>query len=455
MKKAIWLTFAFLIITIQPAIGGSAPDGTKQAKDLRIAIVGAGASGLTAAYYLKKSGYNNITVYEKEPWVGGKVLSYAYGDHTFELGALWVQDESPVIDELASLYGIDLQPEEVSLMIRDSDSKNYESILGYIAASYDLAEIESALVCFKRIQWKFKSINNIGFAGAEPELFMNADKFIEKYRIEPIAYGFSPLWAGAGYGYYSDVPALYVLKLMVPFVSNLNSSPNVLRRAPEGFQRLWEKVAEDQEDVRLNQTVEKVKRGDNDSSVSIAVTANGLTEIFDRIIISCDLKEALKFLDASQEEQELFSQIQNNDFFVHIFHADSIVYNGGTLVLLGENTVPETIGHITAIINREDTPGVWTSYQIAPLGASSDEVVSLLEEDVRRLGGHVESVIKQKRWNYFPHVKTQTLHDGFYERMEALQGERGTYYIGGIMNFESVENTCEYAEKLVGAYFQD
>ncbi|MEW6379088.1 MAG: FAD-dependent oxidoreductase [bacterium] len=235
-----------------------------------------------------------------------------------------------------------------------------------------MAEIESALISFKWIQWKFKSLKNIGFAGAEPELFMNADKFIEKYHIEPIAYGFSPLWAGAGYGYYSDVPALYVLKLMVPFVSNLSSSPDVLRRAPEGFQRLWEKVAEDLEDVRLNQTVEKVKRGDNESSISIEVTANGLTETFDRIIISCDLKEALKFIDASPEEQELFSQVQNNDFCIHILHADGIPYHDGTLLLLAENTMPETIGHVTAIISREDTPGVWTSYQIAPRGASAD-----------------------------------------------------------------------------------
>ena len=41
----------------------------------RICIVGAGPAGLTAAMYLEKKGYKNITVYEKSDRVGGKCYS--------------------------------------------------------------------------------------------------------------------------------------------------------------------------------------------------------------------------------------------------------------------------------------------------------------------------------------------------------------------------------------------
>lgn len=58
-------------------------------KNLKIAIVGAGASGLTAAHTLKKIGYKNITVFEREPKAGGKVYSYEYNGHFYELGAVY------------------------------------------------------------------------------------------------------------------------------------------------------------------------------------------------------------------------------------------------------------------------------------------------------------------------------------------------------------------------------
>ena len=44
----------------------------------RVCIVGAGPAGLTAAMYLEKKGYKNITIYEKSERVGGKCYSPEY-----------------------------------------------------------------------------------------------------------------------------------------------------------------------------------------------------------------------------------------------------------------------------------------------------------------------------------------------------------------------------------------
>ncbi len=46
----------------------SGPNSTSS----RIAVVGAGPSGINMAYKLKKNGYNNVVVYEKSNRVGGK-----------------------------------------------------------------------------------------------------------------------------------------------------------------------------------------------------------------------------------------------------------------------------------------------------------------------------------------------------------------------------------------------
>ena len=38
---------------------------------MRIAVVGAGISGLVSAYVLAKEGVNNVVLYEKEDYLGG------------------------------------------------------------------------------------------------------------------------------------------------------------------------------------------------------------------------------------------------------------------------------------------------------------------------------------------------------------------------------------------------
>lgn len=52
----------------------------------KIAVVGAGIAGLTCAYELQKAGYD-VTVFEKEPRVGGRMSSRKKNGLTFDIGA--------------------------------------------------------------------------------------------------------------------------------------------------------------------------------------------------------------------------------------------------------------------------------------------------------------------------------------------------------------------------------
>ena len=57
-------------------------------KNIRIAIIGGGPAGLSAAMYLEKKGYNNYVVYEKSDHVGGKCHSPHYNGKRYEMGAI-------------------------------------------------------------------------------------------------------------------------------------------------------------------------------------------------------------------------------------------------------------------------------------------------------------------------------------------------------------------------------
>ncbi|MEI8135998.1 MAG: phytoene desaturase family protein [Bacteroidota bacterium] len=54
----------------------------------KIAIIGAGLSGLSSACYLAKHGYD-VTVYEKHTTIGGRSRSYTENGFTFDMGPSW------------------------------------------------------------------------------------------------------------------------------------------------------------------------------------------------------------------------------------------------------------------------------------------------------------------------------------------------------------------------------
>ena len=54
----------------------------------KIAIIGAGFSGISAACYLAKSGYE-VTVFEKHETLGGRCRSYTEDGFVFDMGPSW------------------------------------------------------------------------------------------------------------------------------------------------------------------------------------------------------------------------------------------------------------------------------------------------------------------------------------------------------------------------------
>src|SRR4051794_11924770 len=90
-------------------------------KSLRIAVVGAGPSGLTAADTLQQLGYQNVTVFEKNDRVGGKVYSYRNGSTVSELGAVFASPDYSLVLGLADKYGIPYQAYDAKQSILDEN----------------------------------------------------------------------------------------------------------------------------------------------------------------------------------------------------------------------------------------------------------------------------------------------------------------------------------------------
>jgi tryptophan 2-monooxygenase len=89
-----------------------------QYPDLRIAVVGAGMAGLTAARELFRCGYTNIDIFEASDRIGGRNYSIPAPDRltTYEMGAMRMPfftqpgAQNCVLDYYRNLFGITTQP---------------------------------------------------------------------------------------------------------------------------------------------------------------------------------------------------------------------------------------------------------------------------------------------------------------------------------------------------------
>jgi hypothetical protein len=99
------------------AVGGQAQQLSLCLPAPKIAVVGAGASGLTTAYLLRKQGYDSVTVFEKESELGGFARTRFVGGKPYDLATMFVPGSTiagagvePLLHEMIEVSGEPLVP---------------------------------------------------------------------------------------------------------------------------------------------------------------------------------------------------------------------------------------------------------------------------------------------------------------------------------------------------------
>ena len=450
-----WLSFLTLLVMLagcSPAdpdtLAGSAGDAL-ESKGTRIAVIGAGAAGLTAAYTLKKLGYKQVTVFEKEGQVGGKVSTYFYQGRPYEMGAVWITNDYSTVKGLVRELGVEKMPaRRLDYMTADGTVLNGPD---YLLRSFNPGLFSLAGINFVMTLIRYAGLNWPGFVGLPRDLHLPLEDFSIKYKFLPLTQSLAAPMSGCGYGFYQEIPAQYWLKLM-PMVVNsffqgLIPNQTSLWSFPAGFQQLWEELAKGL-DVRLNSEVTRITRTGQGRGTRIVVTAAGVDHEFDRVILAIPLDKARGLMQTSAEEQDLFGRIRNLRYAVTLARTNNRAHAG----LVG-NVTPDRVNHVNLIGQYYGDTDVSSFYQMLDPTISAEDAMRILRDDLVRAGVRIDEVLTQKIWTYFPHVTPKDLDEGFYERLDALQGKQGTYYIGSLLSFESVEHTASFAKALVKRFF--
>lgn len=458
----------------------------KPDKNQRICIIGGGPAGTSAAMYLEKNGYTNYVIYEKSERVGGKCRSPLmavknqagkWEDRTIEMGAVMGCDTYFAVRECEEFGGAthkDGPPMGRRFMNTD----------GTPAKTSKLALIKKLLALRKMtklLKTKYVGYDVNGHRGVaqgrydgpcpSPELklahiegenpnlkdlSMPFSEFLKKNHCEDAELIWKGPFTSFGYGYFDEIPAAYVLKYLDAFTVRQFLKTGLLWTWKDGTQSIWRGVnAHLKHPVQTNSEITAIERKDGKVVVTIN---NEQTESFDKLIICTPLELFLGYGDPTEEEKELFSKIVHKEYFTMAVRppedkAPDISY------YYFQNMTNETRGHLMVFYHRwpDCGPQPLVTFTLRNHAGMEDVPFDIAKEttlrDMEKSGLPVEKIERIDDWYYFPHVSSEDYADGWYDKVEALQGEKNTFYAGEVMAFGDMEETAEYSRELVRRFF--
>ncbi|KEH30270.1 AMP-binding enzyme [Medicago truncatula] len=402
-------------------------------ENTRVGIVGAGPSGLSAAYALTRLGYKNVTVLEKHHTVGGMCESVE------------IEETGSALEELDSH----------KLAVVDPTSGEYQDIK--VADDY-----VSVMSLTLEIQEKVKNRGRIGVHAVSDIASDLTPEYLECHGLKSIPKSVAYGYTASGYGFVQDMPYAYLHEF------TRTSMAGKIRRFQGGYTSLWQKIAESLPlKLLCNTEVLAIKR--NSDGVKVHIKNSNVVETmeFDKIIISGSfplkygsiyrspstcIELEKEVMDASELEKDLFSKVQTNDYYTTVFKIKGLEHFPiGFYYFDKYMEDPNTIGNPVAMQKFYDDSNIFLFWSYGnSVDIKGPAVKELARKTVEAMGGEVESFILQRNFKYFPHVSSQDMKDGFYEKLESeLQGSRNTYYVGGLMAFELTERNSSYAMALI------
>lgn len=480
----------------------------------RVCIIGGGPAGLSCAMYLEKKGYENYVIFEKQNRVGGKCFSPKIKvnhngkeeEKSFETGAIMGAITYHAVSEMEEFGGYyhcgpDWKPEEPNMRreFRKLDGTidhPFEPKVNFsIGKTLKLLKLKKQMKKLNKLmQTKYKGYDCYGHLGVASGKYYGISKGVDGYcgatkedsfpnyiqgenpNLKDLALPFSEfcklngveevqrIWIAPftsfGYGFFDEVPTALVMKYL-DVTTALEFVGMKLWTWPEGTEQIYVHVNEKlKHPAVLNSEVIKVERPEG-GKIKVTVLQDGkqVVEEFDKLIVTTPLDYFANYADATPEEKELFGKIIHEKYcdYIATFEPGKSPNISGYMV---DNMVPERLGHAMVYYNRwqyldRDCPA--TVYALRNhLGSedvSYEYTMKTMDEDMAKVGFPIKDKLYAQEVYYCPHVSSKDYADGWYDKLEALQGNKNTFYAGEIISFGDMEDTCAASKDIVGRFF--
>ncbi|WP_236589996.1 FAD-dependent oxidoreductase [Ramlibacter aurantiacus] len=448
----------------------------------RVAVIGAGPSGLYAAEALRRTGRHEVLVFERQARVGGMALTRTYDAPDgrripYDMGSgqpFSSRKLFKLIKELHLHLGSDLgegiRPgTPCHFRFLDTHTGEYSAdFLRHRLTGQPLGRQLTQMRDFARlIPWilRFRKLARPGHAhGFSPELLRMSEaewmKACDFKLIGPLLRALSSISSHGGIHEDAADPRSLVQSLK-SFVFALNPplryTMGVWLPVREGYQEVLTRLAR-RLNVMTRAEITAIRRSDE----GVHITCNGQDYEFDHLIIACPPGKVAAAMDCDVEETTLYARVRNRPTWRVCFLARGIPEPRGVYVFTDQAEradAPHALCdfHCHALIEGTGTDalrlycGIVGHDRLDGIDAALQESERLL---VKVFGAHDIRWIDKVFWPQFnSHFGIEDLASGIYDQFEQLQGRNRTWYTGEYLAGNSHSMTLEYSWRLVERHF--
>lgn len=429
-------------------------------KKLKVAIIGAGASGFASAEVLRQDSRFEITIFERNDYVGGKCLTVFTDGKIcngksggYEMGAVLVSKHAKSYRDLIEL----IEKYNIPLEVHEEKTRDFSIHLRNGKPHQDKTIDWSELFKKPKSFWNdFRRVDKYAldyahYSGQRHYQYANRpkalNKTLSKVYGKPILYRTASVMQGFGYADLDDKrltpPVLYYHQYIDPV-----DVVAPLYRLPNGTQGIWSTIAASypKSAIKLNQEVQKVIR----SGDKIKLTANDQTYDFDYLIVATPLKPTLKYLDLNREEQNFLAKMKHNPYVTILAEVEGLAAMATFDILACSNR--KRIGDVLLGYKRYPDSN-WAALYLYLKPGQEFNQKTILKQVERSLDKNYHaklvdpsSVIIRYWEDYFGHLDTKSLNAKWYEEFDKkFQNQKHTLFVSSGLHMETVGASVEYA----------
>ncbi|XP_051125474.1 uncharacterized protein LOC127247592 [Andrographis paniculata] len=300
---------------------------------MKVAVVGGGVSGLTAAYVLANEGGTEVVLYEREDHFGAQPPNFGF--------LLYNPVTYPDMVEFMNSLGVDMDPSDMSFSVSLSESRQWEwgtsnGLLSLFAQKANIINPSFWKFIQELNKFKIDSINYLDKLEHNPGIDQNAtmkqfltsyqySKSFQKAFLVPFC---ASIWSGGS----SDVMNLSAYTVLSFFRNHhtlqqlygRSQGLNLKQHSEDYITRIKHQLELRGCQIKTNSEVHLVSTNENRCSV---ISKDGSDEAYDRCIIALNAQDALKLLgkEVTYDELRILGAFQYANSDVYLHHDNSLM----------------------------------------------------------------------------------------------------------------------------------